>query len=293
MKLSSYLFRRALFFIPDKLYISLRYFLTYRKMPDILHGKSFDEKILKYILYYRNKVMPDLADKYKVREYMISKGYGHMLNELYGVYDSFDDIDFSILPEQFVLKTNHGCGFNLIIKSKSEMDMKKTKKQINQWMKMNFYYYAREWVYKNIDRKIICEKYLENEDYKELIDYKITCSQGIVKKIYVMYNRHSEEGMKLEPYDRDWNLLTITTPVHKKYIGNKGIPKPNCFNEMIAMAEDISSDFPFLRVDLYVVQDKLILGELTFFPGAGLVMRAPSAKNNEYGSWLDFDSIHS
>ncbi|MCK5812275.1 MAG: hypothetical protein KAG94_05215 [Clostridiales bacterium] len=292
MKLSSYFIRRALFFIPDKLYISLRYYLTYHKFPNIINGITFDEKIHKYILYYKNELMPNLVDKYKVREYMISKGYGHMLNELYGVYDNFDDIDFSLLPEQFVLKTNHGCGFNIIIKSKTNMDIKKTKKQINRWMHINFFYYAREWVYKKIDRKIICEKYLENINYNGLNDYKILCFHGTVKRINVMYNRNTKDGLKVSIYDREWNFLPVVTDSHIKYAGNLKIPKPSCLDEMIAMVEDISSAFPFLRVDVYIVNNQIILGELTFYPSGGLLMRGPSSKNVKFGSWLQLDEIN-
>ena len=132
MKLSSYLIRRAFFFIPDKWYVSLRYFLHYKKFPDILNGLSFDEKMLKYILYYENDLLSDLADKFKVREYIKAKGYGHTLNEIYGSYDSFDDINFDTLPNQFVLKATHGCGFNMVVKDKSAFDTYSARKQFNR-----------------------------------------------------------------------------------------------------------------------------------------------------------------
>lgn len=292
MKLSPYLFRRVSFFIPDKWFVSLRYFLCYKKFPDILNGRSFDEKMLKYILYYKNDILSDLVDKLKVRDYVKTKGYGHTLNELYGSYDNFDDIDFDSLPNQFVLKATHGCEFNIIVKDKSTFNISAARKQFNRWMHMNFYYYARERVYKNINRKIICEKYLENSEYEELMDYKISCYHGSVKSIYVMYGRHTEDGWKMEAFDKDWNTLVYEKDTVFKSLGYKKIPKPECYDDMIKMAEDISSDFPFVRVDVYIIKNQVIFGELTFSPSGGLTIQCDCKANNDFGSWLNFENIH-
>ena len=213
--------------------------------------------------------MPDLADKFKVREYIKAKGYGHTLNNLYGVYDKFDDIDFNNLPDRFVLKANHGCGFNMIVKDKKTFNIHKARKQFNRWMRMNFFYYTREWVYKKIDRKIICEKYLENIEYDDLIDYKITCIYGKVKCIDAMYGRNNG-GYLYEPFDRDWVPQKPNCGPHNKFVGEIEVPKSSCHDEMIKMAEAVSKDFPHLRVDVYIINNQLIFGELTFFPGGGI-----------------------
>jgi len=152
-------------------------------------------------------------------------------------------------------------------------------------MKINFYYYAREWVYKKIPRKIVCEKYLENEKIGELIDYKVACFNGEVKIIFVCSNRNSLAGLEVDTYDSTWKLCDITTRYNTS---NKLHDKPKCLNEMIKIAEDISKVVPFMRVDFYVVKEKLILGELTFFPNAGLEFTSNSKSNYLLGSWLNF-----
>lgn len=289
MKPFPYIFRIILSIIPSKLFISFRYFLCYRKFPNINTGKTFDEKMLKYILYYRDDRMKILADKFTARKYISDKGFGNTLNEVYGVYDNFDEIDFEALPEQFVLKTNHACGFNLVVRDKSQLDLKKARKLFNHWMRMNFYYYAREWVYKDIKRKIICEKYLINEEYGELVDYKISCYHGKVRTIYAMYDRYSKDGWLLEPYDPEWNLLDYDNNTVFMYIGDRNIPKPECLDEMITFAEYISKDFPFVRMDVYSVDNKVIFGEATFFPSGGLTVRCDCRANDEFGSWINLN----
>ena len=272
-------------FIPSRLYLSIKYYRNYKKFPNIKSGQTFDEKITKYILYYRHKDMPIMADKYKVREYIKSLGYSHILNELYGVYDSFDEINFKKLPDKFILRTNHASNTNIIVKDKKSINKNKIEKQLNKWMKINFYYYAREWVYKKIPRKIVCEKYLENEKIGELIDYKVACFNGEVKIIFVCSNRNSLAGLEVDTYDSTWKLCDITTRYNTS---NKLHDKPKCLNEMIKIAEDISKVVPFMRVDFYVVKEKLILGELTFFPNAGLEFTSNSKSNYLLGSWLNF-----
>ncbi len=273
-------------FIPSKLYLSIKYYRNYKNFPNIKSGKTFDEKIIKYILYYRHNDMPIMADKYRVRAYVKSLGYNYILNELYGVYDSFDEINFKTLPNKFVLKTNHASSTNIIVKDKKSININKIKKQLNKWMKMNFYYYAREWVYKGITRKIICEKYLENKKFGELIDYKVACFNGKAKIIFVCSKRNSPTGLKVDTYDSNWKLCNITTRYNTS---TKSHEKPKCFNEMIKIAEDISRIVPFMRVDFYVVKAKLILGELSFFPNAGLEFKSNSKSNYLLGSWFDLD----
>lgn len=262
--------------------------MYYKKWPDLKKAPTFDEKILLYMIYYRHSAMPIMADKFLVRQYLIDKGYESLLIPLYGVFDKANDINFKKLPKQFVLKANHGCGYNIVVKDNVSIDITKIKKQLTTWLNSNFYYEAREWVYKNIKRKIICEKYLENSDDGELIDYKVFCFHGQAKATFVCSSRNLSCGLKVDVYDKQWNILNIK----KKYErSNREFKKPICYDQMIKVAEDLSVIVPFMRVDFYIIDNKLLIGELSFFPDAGLSPCEPDEYNEILGSWLHIDEI--
>ncbi len=268
--------------IPSKIYLSLRYFKFYKKFPHIKNAKTFDEKILKYILYYRNDEMPTLVDKYLVRDYLSNKGYTQYLNKIHGIYDTFDDIDFTTLPTQFVLKTNHGCRFNIIVKDKSKIDMEATKKKVNKWMKTNHYDYAREWVYKDIKRKIIIEEYLENKGDEFLTNYNFYCFNGQAKHVNaVEYNSLTKKWF-VTPYYCDWIPCEFKYKTHKK----ASHQQPLQLSKMVDLSNELSKGYPFMRVDLYVVNQKIYINELTFFPSAGLYPRIPASFDIIVGSLM-------
>lgn len=273
--------------IPDDIYIRINYRLRLGKKIDLTNVRSFNEKLQWLKLYDRNPLYTQLVDKYEVRKY-ISKTIGEeYLIPLIGVWDKFEDIDFSKLPNQFVLKCNHDSGGLVICTDKTKLDIKAAREKINKSLKTNYYYSAREWPYKNVKPRIICEKYMVDESGVELKDYKFMCFNGEVKCSFVCLNRNSSSGLNVDFYDMDWNLM----PFERHYPSSgTAIPKPKNFNKMVEFAEKLSNYIHFVRVDFYETNGKLYFGELTFYPGAGFEEFTPESYDYLLGSWIKLPS---
>ena len=199
------------------------------------------------------------------------------------MYDKFDDINFDKLPKQFVIKCNHDSGGLAICKDKNYFDVKSAKKKINKCLKRNYYYHGREWLYKNIKPRIVIEKYMEDNSYSDLRDYKFMRFNGKVKCSFVCSDRFSDKGLYVTFFDRDWNVM----PFERHYPSVKeGLPKPRNYKKMIELAEILSKDISFVRVDFYEINDKIYFGELTFYPGSGFEEFNPSEWDNILGSWI-------
>ncbi|MCU9942847.1 glycosyl transferase, partial [Bacillus pacificus] len=175
--------------IPDKTYLEIKYKLTTGKKLDFENPKTFNEKLQWLKLHNRNPEYTTMVDKFEVRKYIADKIGEEYLIPLIGVYDSFEEIDFEVLPNQFVLKPNHTSGNVYICKDKSKINYKELKKEINMWLKRKYYWMHREWPYKNVKPKIVCEKYMVDESGTELKDYKMYCFNGETKIIQVDYDR--------------------------------------------------------------------------------------------------------
>ncbi len=238
------------------------YFFRTKEIPHLKNPKNFNEKttILK-LGYADNELISKCADKYEVRGYVKNKGLENILNELYFVYDSVDDIDFEKLPNKFALKCTHGCAYNVICKNKENLDTKKVKRKLEKYMQEKYGQATVELHYLNIKPRIICEKYLCDNQGKMPLDYKIYCFNGKAKCILVCSER--DEKLKLSYYDLNWNRLNFEK---KNWSSNKDIEKPKNLEKMIQYAEILSEDFKFVRVDLYNDDGKIIFGELTFTP---------------------------
>lgn len=233
--------------------------------PNLDNPKSFNEKMQWYKMYYKDPLMTKCADKYLVRDYVKEKIGEEYLVPLLGVYNSPEEIDFDKLPEKFVLKVNWGSGQNIIVKDKSKLDIEETKAKLKQWMKpeSNHYYMGFEWVYKDIQPKIIVEEFLVQLD-GDLFDYKYFCYNGKVKNLFVVSDRFKNKYVDF--YDLKWQRL----PFKRLYNNSpNGIQKPKLFDKMLELSEILAKDFIFCRVDFYEVEDKLYFGEITFYPGNG------------------------
>lgn len=272
--------RKYLNILPDKLFINLFYREAYGYFPNLNNPKTFDEKLQWYKLYYRVPLMTTLTDKYEVRLCLEDKGFAGILNELYGVYNSVDKIDFSKLPERFVIKATHGSGMNIICKDKESLNWETSRRLMNKWLKRNWYHFGREWSYKNIKPRLICEKYLENKEFDELIDYKFYCYNNKPEILFVCTGRFSPSGLKYSAYDLDWNRISV-------YKGRPSsdivVEKPVNLKAMITIASELCQGFPFIRVDLYSVNEKIVFGELTFYPDSGIVPFTPDKYNYFFG----------
>lgn len=269
--------------VPDKAMIKLQYRMKLGRKLDLKNPKRFTEKLQWYKLYYRKPVMRQCADKYEVRKYVESKGLSNILNELYGVYDSSDKIDFDKLPSKFVIKTTGGGGGeNIIIcEDKKKLNISDTKKKLDRWLKLNQKKsFGREWAYEKSKNRIVIEKLLEGNDEKlsGINDYKFFCYSGKVKYIVFDGDRYVEH--KRNFYDKDWNYIDIQTDCGK--LGDI-IKKPKMLKEMIKIAEKLSGDFPFVRVDLYCIKGKITFGEMTFYPWTGYVQYGPDEFDFDLG----------
>lgn len=253
---------------------------------DLEHPQTFCEKLNWYKLYNRNPLMAKCADKVDVREYVRSKGYADTLNELYGVYDKVSEIDADALPERFVLKAAHGSHMNYIVKDKSSFDWKSAKRMMRSWLRQNIYWSGREWVYKDLPKRIIAEKYLEDES-GELRDYKLFCFQGKAQAMQVDFGRYSGQHYR--------NFYDMTTfELFYAYDSDRlphlehteGIISREQFKTLKKIAEDLAEPFEQVRVDFYLVKGKVFFGEMTFFDGGGSTIWEPDKYNYIIGeSW--------
>jgi hypothetical protein len=267
---------------PDEKYLKIKYFLRVGKKLDLHNPKTFNEKIQWLKLYDRNPLYTKLVDKYAVRDY-VEKTIGmEYLISLLGVYNNFSNIDFSSLPDQFVLKPNHTSGDVFICKDKSKINFKELKRDVDQWLKKNYFWLHREWPYKNVIPNIICEKYMVDESNIELKDYKIHCFNGIPRLIQVDFGRFSNHRRNL--YTSDWNYIeaSILYPNDPNTI----IEKPENLDQLLDIAKNLSNPFPYVRVDLYLVKAKIYFGELTFHHGAGYEKFTPHELENKMGEWI-------
>lgn len=244
------------------------------RLPNLENPIRFSEKLQWYKLHGRLPIMQVCADKYAVRQYLHQLGYDELLNELYCVYDHVSDIDLNWLPDQFVLKAAHGSGQNIIVKDKKSVNWFAAKFMMRTWMHQHIAWSGREWVYETMPRRIIAEKFLQDET-GELRDYKFFCFNGRPTYMQLEVGRYTSHNTR-NFYDMDWNLM----PFGKELPHNPNIhvEKPLMFEKMKEIATDLSKPFQFVRVDLYQVNGKIYFGELTFFPAGG----APDFVPDEY-----------
>ena len=260
------------YFFSKKLGVKIQFRMVMGYSMDFDNPQTLNQKV-QWLKFYDNSLLKrDCVDKYLVRNYVERKGLKNILNsfEGKGVYSSFAEIDFDELPERFVLKCNHGCGTNAVIKNKKEIDKACLKKRFDEWMGKEFGHRYYEPQYFGIKPRILCERYLEDERYKELPDYKLYCCNGRVEMTIVMLDRYKDTATHYYHFDRDWHYLESNdSDLSKEEIVAK-IPRPNNLDEMYQVAEKLAEDFVFVRVDLYDVNSKIYFGELTFTPTGGL-----------------------
>ncbi len=251
-------------FWPDKLYISTLYRLRFGRKLNWDNPSTFNEKLNWLKLYNRQELYTTLADKYDVKEIVAKKIGNEYVVENYGVFNSWDEINFSELPDQFVIKCTHSSGGAFVCRNKKDFDFGKIQKAIEQQLKDKYYSHLREWPYKNIKPRIIVDKYLDDHTGNELRDYKWWCFNG--KPMY-MYCTIKGKNIFENFYDMDFNPVAIDHgfPRHKPEF-----EKPSQFELMKELAEKLSKGIPFVRVDFFQVEEKVYFGEFTFYDWGGL-----------------------
>ena len=269
----------------DEAYLKYRYYVKMKRKLRLDQPKTFNEKLQWLKLNDRNPRYTTMVDKYAVKQYvseLIGKEY---VIPTLGVWDSFDEIEFDSLPDRFVLKCTHDSGGVVICKNKESFDYAKARKKITKSLKRNYYYPGREWPYKGITPRIIAEQFLEDSKMSALCDYKFFCFHGEPRVILLCAERYSAGGLRENFYDTEWNLLDVQRPKHPNT--DYSLEKPEKLPEMLDVARALSKDVPFLRIDLYVVDNKIYFGEFTFFPASGFAGFEPKEWDNTFGSWID------
>lgn len=266
-------------------FVSKMYYrIVLKEKLNLKNPHTFNEKLqwLKLYEWPNNDIAIKCSDKYLVREYIEQKGVGNYLNELYGVWDNANDIDFDKLPNQFVLKCNHGCGYNIICDDKNRINFDDTRKILNKWMKENFGKFNAEPHYDKIKHKIICEKYLGGN----ITDYKFFCFNGNVEFMYIAsgFGKGIEEQVSF--FDSEGNKATYR---RTDYPVMQDAKLPEKFEEMKQLSEKLSKDFPFVRVDWFEENKKIYFSELTFTPCGGLMKIEPKEYDSIWGNLLNID----
>lgn len=252
------------------------YYKVYHQFPDLDNPQNLIEKIFWMQLHTDTSMWTRCADKYAMREFVKECGFEDYLPQNYGKWENVDDIDFSLLPNEFVLKTNNGCGTVLIVRDKDSINEKATLKKLQQWLNVPFGWAGAELHYTRIKPCIIAEELLheDSEDGKEatrsLTDYKIWCFSGKPECILVVHDRSERVNYTLDMYNTQWERIPNSLKLNKHHAEDDEIlPKPSCLNQMMEMAAKLSSPFVEVRVDFYVIKGKPYVGELTFTSGYG------------------------
>ena len=262
-------------FVPDEIMVKLQYRIKTGRKLNLKNPQRYTEKLQWYKLYYRDPLMAMCADKYEVRKYVKKLELGSILNECYGVFDRPEDVDFSKLPNQFVLKDTLGGGGNSVIicRDKSKADLDEYRRIMQEWVDTKCVPSGgREWVYYKYHKqhRIIAERFITTSYIGGISDYKVICFNG--KANIVVYDCDRFIGHKRNFYSIDWKNLNVDSDCQNC---TEAIPLPPNYENMIKIAEKLSKKFPSVRVDLYNLEGKILFGELTFYPWSGYVSYKP------------------
>ena len=259
--------------------VKLRYFFRFKRFPDFKHPRDLNEKILYLKLFTDTSQWTQLADKYKVRDYVKSCGLESTLIPMYGAWERVEDIPFDELPQQFILKANNGDGKGTNVKvDKSKMadkDWQNLRKRLQGWLDAKHIgALSGEPQYKGIKPMIVAEELMPSPaGQSSLIDYKLWCFNGEPYSFFMCYDRQADGyHATVDCYDLEWNRYpeNMQASPHMT-VATKAIPRPECLDEMIEAARKLSKPFPEVRVDLYVVNGKLYFGEMTFTSLGGMM----------------------
>lgn len=258
--------------------LRLWYYHVTGKHLNLEHPETMNEKIQWMKLHDSTALKSRLTDKYAVREFIKEKiGEKYLIPNL-GVWDKFDDIDFDKLPNQFVLKGNHGCGCNIIVKDKASFDKEYARKKFKKWLKTNYAFTnGFELHYSAIKPKIIAEKYIEAVDFAA-IDYKFICCDAEPILCWVT-NKYLDVHKRSFYRLPDWTLLNLELKDGGAELDKQGVPKPEKLEEMLQIAKALSEGFPLVRVDLYLVGNDIYFGEMTFTSASGAAEFYPDKWN--------------
>lgn len=275
-------------FLPLSILLKFRHGAYTGKKLNLENPVEINEKKNWLKLYYHPPILTQLADKYAVRSYVSEKIGPAYLNELYGIYRCVEEIDFEALPDQFIIKATHGCRKNLIVRDKAGLDLKRTKKILREWLKYDQYKKVGfEWAYKNIRPGIVIEKILVEAGKRFLTDYKFVCMNGkcVYTQVIMDWNGKEVQGN----FNREFELQEFNTRNREPFSGL--MEKPALFSKMWDLAEILAGHFPLVRADFYLLDQQIIFGEMTFYPGDGKYDFYPDRYNKIIGDMLELPNL--
>lgn len=274
------LFSKRIGILDDEQYNKLIFLITFGRKANFDHPQTFNEYICTRKVRLDEYDLWIYTDKYKVREYVERTIGSEYLNECYGVYDQFEDIDFSNLPDSFALRGTHGSGYNIIVQENHKFNKRKAAKKFKKWLSENYYYLGREKNYFKIKPRIMCDRFLISKENEGLPEMKVFCFGGKAKFISHTICIGGKTYSNL--FDSKWNYLNIRRGYH--HYRDKSIPKNHC--KIIEVAERLAAPFDFVRVDLYNVDGKIYFSELTFHSGGGFVHFTPESYDYEFAKYF-------
>ena len=282
--------------IPDRMFAKRMYRRYTGMRLELDQPKLYNEKLWWLKLHYRNPLTTQCTDKYLVRDYVKECGFESILTELIGVYDDARDVPIERFDHEVFIKCNHGSGTNLIYKPNTAFDRKRFDMDFSFDLRQNHFWNSREWNYRNIQPRIMCEQVLRDSAGNLPRDYKFMCFGGVPQLLFLESEVGDEQGRRntsgtrfVNVYDMDFRLTPITSGCPSRT--DMQIQRPSSFETMKKIAAKLSGPFPHCRVDLYDVDGKVYFGELTFFHGGGCVNIRPLEWQEQMGSWIDLESI--
>lgn len=270
--------------VPDRLFLKILYKIRTGQKLYLDNPQSFNEKLQWLKLYDRKPKYTVMVDKYEVRKYIKKTIGAEYLIPLLGVYSSYDDIDFAALPNKFVLKPSHTSGNIIFCKDKSEINYQALRSTVSTWINREYYWLHREWPYKDVKPRVICEEYMVDKSETALKDYRFYCFNGKPKLIQVNSEKQNE-NYYINHFDLKW--CEIDLPRTKRKVNPITPAKPDKLEKMIEISRILSRNIPFLRVDLYETEKGVYFGETTFFPMAGFIDFADPEDDYSLGSWVE------
>lgn len=267
--------------LPTKPYLQLQYFKNYHHFLHIKKPKTYADKLAYLKVYMNDPRLTQLVDKYRVRSFVAERIGEEYLVPLLGVYKDPSEIPWNNLPEKYVLKCNHDSGSTILHNGNDSFDRDRSIAILSRHLKKNLYYYAREYPYKGVSPLILCEQFLDDGHNLTPNDYKIMCFNGEPKFIIVDQNRFVDHHRDV--YDTLWNKLDFRTDHPQTDVVLK---KPEKLNQMLDLARVLSKGFAHVRVDLYLIGDRIFFGELTFCPWGGVIRFEPEKWNDVLGEMI-------
>ncbi|MBR1585449.1 MAG: glycosyl transferase [Clostridia bacterium] len=269
--------------MPDEAYIRRMFRAKMGYDLPLENPQTFNEKLQWLKLHDRRDIYTRMVDKCEAKAFAADTIGSQYVIPTLGVWKRAEDIDFSQLPDRFVLKCTHDSHGLVICKDKSQLNIPAAVEKLNKCLRRSYYKYLREWPYKNVEPRIIAEQYVDNAG-QDLADYKIHCFHGEPKVILVCQDRFAATGLTEDFFDCDWNHLNVSRTQH----GNapKAVPRPPELEEMLRLSRVLSQGIPFVRCDFFVADGRVLFGEMTFYPASGFKPFSPPSFDKTLGDFL-------